>query len=124
MENAFIVFVTLFIMIFIVNLISGNMIGRHDGVRGNSNCMIFLQRFLSVLLFFSYRKTYNFWSLLAQCTVVLYLTFSMLTQVINANIIKDHYRAILISCIVIQSVLYICLFIDIMIYDHKHRDRY
>ena len=124
MENAIIVLVTLFIMMFIVDLINGNMIGRHDGVRGNSNCMIFLHPFLSVSLFFSRRKTYNLWSFLSQCTVVLYLTFSMVTQIINANIIKIHYRTILISVVVIQSVLYMCLFIDILIYDHKHRDRF
>ena len=124
MENAIIVLVTLFIMMFIVDLINGNMIGRHDGVRGNSNCMIFLQPFLSVSLFFSRRKTYNLWSFLSQCTVVLYLTFSMVTQIINANIIKIHYRTILISVVVIQSVLYMCLFIDILIYDHKHRNRF
>ena len=124
MENAITVLVTLFIMIFIVNLISGNMIGRRDGVRGNSNCMIFLYPFLSVSLFFSRRKTYNLWSFLSQCTVVLYLTFSMVAQIINANIIKIHYRTILISVVVIQSVLYMCLFIDILIYDHKHRDRF
>jgi len=124
MENAIIVLVTLFIMMFIVDLIAGNMIGRHDGVRGNSNYMIFLNSFLSVLLFFSCRKTYNLWSFLSQCTVVLYLIFSMITQIINANIIKIHYRTILISCVVIQSVLYMCLFIDILIYDHKHRDRF
>ena len=124
MENAIIVLVTLFIMMFIVDLITGNMIGRHDGVRGNSNCMIFLQPFLSVSLFFSRRKTYNLWSFLSQCTVVLYLIFSMITQIINANIIKIHYRTILISVVVIQSVLYMCLFIDILIYDHKHRNRF
>ena len=124
MENAFIVFVTLFIMIFIVNLISGNMIGRHDGVRANSNCMIFLRQFPSMVLFFSRRKTYNLWSFLSQCTVVLYLIFSMITQIINANVIKIHYRPILISFVVIQSVLYLCLFIDILTYDHKHRDRF
>ena len=124
MENAITVLVTLFIMIFIVNLISGNMIGRRDGVRGNSNCMIFLSPFLSVSLFFSRRKTYNLWSFLSQCTVVLYLIFSMITQIMNANVIKIHYRPILISCVVIQSVWYLCLFIDILIYDNKHRNRF
>ena len=124
MENTIIVLVTLFIMMFLVGLINGNIIGRHDGIRGNSNCMIFLQPFLSVSLFFSRRKTYNLWSFLSQCTVVLYLIFSMITQIINANIIKIHYRTILISFVVIQSVLYMCLFIDILIYDHKHRDRF
>jgi len=56
METAIIVLITLFIMMFIVNLINGNMIGRRDGVRGTSNCMIFLQPFLSVPLFFRVAK--------------------------------------------------------------------
>ena len=124
MENAIIVLIALFGMMFIVNMISGNMIGRHDGVRANSNCMIFLQQFSSILLFFSHRKTYNLWSCLAQYTVVLCFVFSIFIQVFNADIIRDHYRPIMMLCVVIHSLLYICLFIDIMIYDHKHRNRY
>jgi len=48
----------------------------------------------------------------------------MITQMINANIILSHYRTILISYVIIQSVLYLCLFIDILIYDHNRRDRF
>ena len=116
MENAIVVLMTLFTMTFIVNLINGNMIGRHDGVRANSNCMVRISRGASLLLFFSRRRIYNVWSFLGQCAAVLFLCFSMGAQAIRAEFIVNHYRPILISFVAIEATLYLCLFVDAMIY--------
>ena len=124
MENNIIVLITSFVMIFIVNLINGNMIGRHDGVRANCNCMVFLSQPITWLLFFSRRKKYNIWSCLAQTLTLLYFCFSIVLQILNENIILYHFKLILVSFIVIHVIFYACLFIDIMIYDYKYRNRF
>ena len=124
MDHAIIVLITVFAMTYLVNLINGNMIGRQDGVRANSNCMVYLPRFLSALFFFSNRKVYTLWCFLAQLTVLLYFCFSITIQLLNQAVIREDYRPILISFVVIVSVLYLTLFIDVMIYDHKHRNRF
>ena len=115
---------TVFLMMFLVNLISGNMIGRYDGVRGNSNCMVYLPRFLGVLFFLSKRKIYNFWSCLSQFAVYLCLFLSIVLHLLDSVVIRDNYRPILISFVVIVSALYLALFIDVMMYDHKHHNRF
>ncbi len=123
MENAFIVLTTIYIMVFVVHLIDGNMIGRQDGVRANSNYMIFLPAFIALLFFFSRRKKYNVWSTLAQAVTLLYLIFTLVVQFLNANVILNCYKPILVSFVIIHSILYVCLFIDIVIYDRKHHTR-
>ncbi len=123
MENAFIVLTTIYIMMFVVHLIDGNMIGRRDGVRANSNYIISLPPFVGLLFFFSRRKKYNVWSTLAQAFTLLYLVFTLVVQLLNANVILSCYKPILVSFVVIHSILYVCLFVDIMVYDSKHHTR-
>ena len=124
MENAFIILITLFIFMFIVHLINGKMIGRHDGIRANSNCMVGLPYLASLLLFFTCRKKYHIWSCLGQIITLLYLIFTLFLQFFRSNTIIDSYKLILISFVVVHSILYLCLFIDIMIYDRKYHNRF
>lgn len=122
--NYIVILITLYAMMFIVHLINGNMIGRHDGMRANSLCMVRLSRLSRLILFLSPHKKYNVWSVLAQSITLLYLCFSVATQMINANAVKEIFRPCLISFIVIHSTLFVCLFIDIMVHDSKHRNRF
>ncbi len=124
MENAFIILITLFIFMFIVHLINGKMIGRYDGIRANSNCMVGFPYLASLLLFFTCRKKYNIWSCLGQIITLLYLIFTLFLQFFRSNTIIDSYKLILISFVVVHSILYLCLFIDIMIYDRKYHNRF
>ena len=124
MENAIIVLITIFIMMFVVNLINGNMIGRHDGVRANSNFMVFLSCFASLFLFFSCRKRYNVWSSISQIITIFYVLLTIFLHFFKASIIVNGYKSILISFVVVHSILYLCLFVDIMMYDRKYGDRF
>ena len=124
MENAIIVLITIFIMMFVVNLINGNIIGRRDGVRANSNFMVFLPCFLSSVLFFSCRKRYNVWSSSSQIIIIFYMLFTIFLHFLKASIIVNGYKPILISFVVIHSILYLCLFVDIMMYDRKYGNRF
>ena len=111
-------------MMFIAHLINGNMVGRRDGVRANSNCMVLLPCFASLMLFFCISKKYNIWSCLGQVITVLYLLFTVFLQFFAADAITDGYKPILISFAVVHSILYLCLFVDIMVYDRKHHNRF
>lgn len=124
MENAIIVLITVFIMMFVVNLINGNMIGRHDGVRANSNFMVCLSCLASLFLFFSCRKRYNVWSSISQIITILYVLFTIFLHLFKASMIVDGYKPILISFVVIHSILYLCLFVDIMMYERKYGNRF
>ena len=124
MENAIIVLITVFAMMFIVNLITGNMIGRYDGVRANSNCMLFWSCFAGLLLFLSCRKRYNVWSSISQIITIFYVLFTIFLHLFKASMIVDGYKPILIAFVVVHSILYLCLFVDIMMYDHKYGNRF
>ena len=124
MDNVMIVLITVFAMMYLVNLMNGNMIGRRDGVRANSNCMVCLPHFLGALFFLSNRKGHNLWSRLSQHTVFLYVCFSGVLQLLKPSAIIEGYRPILISFVAVVSVLYLALFIDVMIYDRRYRNRY
>ena len=115
---------TIFIMMFIVGLINGNMIGRHDGVRANSNCMVALPRAVDVLLFWSRRKKYNLWSVLSQLITILYFLFTSTIQLFKQDVILHCFKTILISFVIFHAVLYLCLFIDVLICDYKFKNRY
>ena len=88
---------TVFVMMFIVHLINGNMIGRHDGMRANSLCMVRLSRLSRLILFLSPHKKYNVWSVLAQSITLLYLCFSVATQMIILVIIPMLHKLYLRS---------------------------
>ncbi len=124
MENAIIVLCTVYIMMFVVHLIVGNMIGRHDGVRANCNFMVSLSSFFGLLFFLSCRKKYNVWSSVAQIITFFYMFLAVFLQLFNADMIIDGCKLILISFVVIHSVLFLCLFVDIMMYDHKYHNRF
>ena len=123
MDNAIIVLDTLFVMAFFVHVINGNMIGRHDGVRANANCMIHLPSPLGRLFFLSRRRSYNVWSVSAQLVTMLCALIINVAYFLHADFVKAHFRGTLIIFVALHGVLLILLFIDVLAYDHRYKSR-
>ncbi len=112
-----------YIACYNIHLTLGNTVGRHDGIRANSNFMLLLTNSVSRILFFSKKQTYNVWSVVSQEVTIL---FSLLLVFISFNeeVFASWYKTGLYIYIGIQIVLLVALFVDAMIYDAKHGDRF